>query len=137
ARNGQRGDEMRDQTHTHLGDADPVGDLVIAADDRSVRPVVRGMLARLHPSWHADAACSGVPTVVFFPERGGKANEARAICSGCRAMAECRDEAHDDDALVYGIRAGLSVAERRDLRAERAAHPGHPFATGNRPPPTD
>jgi len=70
------------------------------------------------PRWHQHAACRGVDTATFFPSRGEPTELARAICSACPVIADCRDWAlaQRDD---HGIAAGLSGRQRRQLRAER------------------
>lgn len=43
--------------------------------------------------WRDDAACRGMDTRLFFPERDGKAAKvaaaAKAVCAGCPVKAEC------------------------------------------------
>lgn len=69
--------------------------------------------------WPDRAACAGVPTNVFFPERGGRARdcyeEARAICAACPVRWECLDEALSTE--MSGYRAGMVgglTPEQRD-----------------------
>jgi hypothetical protein len=49
--------------------------------------LLRSLLAR--PAWHERAACRGVGTDVFYVERGGSTDPAKALCDGCTVWAEC------------------------------------------------
>ena len=66
------------------------------------------------PAWHAQAACRGMGTELWFPERGGDVRAAKAICSGCPVAARC-DAAGDGE---HGIWAGH--AGRAQLRPTAA-----------------
>lgn len=97
-------------------DADPdplIGVLMVPGADPLA---VLEHLALLRPAWHANAACSGMGTELFFPERGEDARPARAICSGCPVVAPCAAAADD-----YGVWGGMSGRQRR--RAEPTAAP--------------
>jgi WhiB family transcriptional regulator, redox-sensing transcriptional regulator len=66
------------------------------------------------PEWHQRAACRGVGTDVFFPERNESTAEAKAFCARCEVRDECG--AH---ALTYesdGVWAGIAGRGRRQLR---------------------
>lgn len=68
-----------------------------------------------NPTWRTDAACRGLVTDWFHPERGGDTSQPKAICATCTVTAECLAYA-----LVnfekHGIWGGLSERERRPLR---------------------
>lgn len=78
-------------------------------------------LRDLMPRWHRDAACAGHPVDLFFPTKGATTTRARELCSGCLVRDECLAEAIADPTLDFGIRAGLSVPERKQLRRELKA----------------
>ena len=86
------------------------------SDVRLAEAIADGQQYR--PRWQQHAACRGVDTATFFPSRGEPTELARAICSACPVIADCRDWAlaQRDD---HGIAAGLSGRQRRQLRAER------------------
>ena len=64
--------------------------------------------------WRFDAACRDVDASVFFPERG-EYGRARAICSRCPVIDDCRawnDRAEAGSGRLFGVYAGESPAER-------------------------
>jgi WhiB family redox-sensing transcriptional regulator len=61
--------------------------------------------------WRTFAACDPEDTEVFFPEKWGATEAAKAICHTCPVQAECLDAADDD----FGIWGGLTPGERRSL----------------------
>jgi WhiB family transcriptional regulator, redox-sensing transcriptional regulator len=67
------------------------------------------------PAWHAQAACQGMGTDTFFPERGQDARPAAAICDGCDVRADCLAAALAVQD-TQGIWGGLSQRGRRVLR---------------------
>lgn len=69
-------------------------------------------------SWHADAACRGRPTWLWFPGRGDHDAVARAkkVCGACTVRSECLDAHLGDRDGIYG---GLTARERRQVRSER------------------
>ena len=72
-------------------------------------------LAAWRPPWMASAACKGTPVATFFRDRGGAADEAKAICAGCAVRPECLDFAvARGEVGVWG--GAASPAERRALR---------------------
>ncbi len=103
-RTGERVEELH-HLH-HLDDS----------DRRLAEAIADGQQHRLR--WQRDADCRGVGVVTFFPTRGEPSELARAFCSACSVIAECRDWAlaQRDD---HGIAAGMSGRQRRQLRAER------------------
>lgn len=74
--------------------------------------------------WRARAACSDVPTAVFFPDatRGGRSGpdyrSARTVCAGCDVADDCllcalRVSDYYDQ---WGMFGGLTPGERRVMR---------------------
>jgi WhiB family redox-sensing transcriptional regulator len=88
------------------------------------------------PEWHQAAACRGVGTDVFFPERGESVVAAWAYCDRCPVRAECAAAGLTEH---HGIWGGRSEPRRRRLRraAGITAPPpdecphGHPFNEAN------
>ena len=72
-------------------------------------------LSIVRPDWWDDAACRGLGTRLFFPERGEDHKQAKAVCVGCDVVETCRDEGM---AEKFGIRGGLSERQRRDRRKQ-------------------
>lgn len=79
-----------------------------------------------HWTWQALGACRGLQTAMFFhpeyergPAREHRESQAKAVCSRCPVLEQCRRHAlqvHEP----YGIWGGLSAEERKSLlRAER------------------
>lgn len=60
-------------------------------------------------SWHEDAACSNLPTRIFYPERGRQATLAKTVCDRCPVHTQCQDEGAREPFGVWGRK---SVAER-------------------------
>ncbi|EGJ77725.1 putative transcription factor WhiB [Streptomyces sp. Tu6071] len=72
--------------------------------------------------WYDRAACLGVDTEYFYPSRSGEAEKAAlALCRICPVRAECLadEEATDSPYGLWGIRGGLTAAERTKLRGPR------------------
>lgn len=69
--------------------------------------------------WERYALCAQTDPESFFPEKGQTSRHAKAICARCDVRAECLEDALNDPRDTYGIRAGLSVPERRRLRKAR------------------
>lgn len=67
-------------------------------------------------AWMSDAACSYLPQEWFFPANGEATSRAKAVCAGCPVREECWDAGKDE---LYGVWAGTSVEERRDIRMDR------------------
>ncbi len=80
-------------------------------------PSLVEFLERLRPPWMAKAACRGVASSVFFPERGESPERARELCEGCPARQACLDYAVADPDLG-GWWAGTSARHRAALRRE-------------------
>lgn len=66
-----------------------------------------------------DAACAGMDPDVFFPERGGSQQPAKAMCAVCPVRAECLEYALTFK-IKHGTWGGMSERERRGLRRQRA-----------------
>lgn len=73
-------------------------------------------------SWKTDAECrrlEGDPrdrVNLFFPERGGDTDTARAICAQCPVTRECLDFALRATSAISGIWGGTTGKDRRELR---------------------
>ena len=69
--------------------------------------------------WRTRAACRGMDTDMFFPERGDGAavDAAKAVCGACPVAADCLDEAINlpDGWGAFGIWGGTSGRQRRIL----------------------
>ncbi len=79
-------------------------------------PSLVEFLQRLRPPWMAEAACRGVATSVFFPERGESPERARELCERCPVRGPCLDYAVSED--VEGWWAATSARHRAALRRE-------------------
>lgn len=68
--------------------------------------------------WIKDAACRGMDTDIFFPERGDvlAIKKAKTICDGCKVSKECLEYG---DSEKFGLWGGLSPMPRRRLRITR------------------
>jgi len=77
------------------------------------------LIAGGKPAWHADAACREHPELSWFPAQGEDSSAARAVCSGCLVVGECRSWALAQGGGLVGLWGGLSDRERR--RRRRAA----------------
>ena len=74
--------------------------------------------------WVSRAACRGVDTSLFFPERGDheSISAAKAVCATCQVVRPCRAWAlaHPGERGIWG---GLTEAERRAVRRQhRSGH---------------
>lgn len=72
--------------------------------------------------WRAHAACRGVDTNVFFPERGQSLEPALRICAGCPVRDHCLEEALGASIAwkyVPGVWGGTSERQRRQMRHQR------------------
>lgn len=68
--------------------------------------------------WMASALCRTVDPAIFYPDKGVKATEAKAICAKCPRTQVCLEYA-----LRYGIRDGVwggaSEQERKKMVRSR------------------
>jgi WhiB family redox-sensing transcriptional regulator len=76
-------------------------------------------------AWTDRAACQDAPPDLFFPVSDFGAaqeqvNEAKRICAGCPARADCLNHALSRGE-ASGIWGGTTEHERRHLRRRRAA----------------
>lgn len=79
------------------------------------------MTANPAPDWRQHAACRGVDPNLFFPEHGNTADDAKAICQGCRVRLPCLELALTMQNDFYGVYGGCSVNERNTIRRRRKA----------------
>jgi WhiB family redox-sensing transcriptional regulator len=71
--------------------------------------------------WRRDAACREVDVEVFFPASGSghKYDVARATCSRCPVVLDCRrwaDRVEEGSGPLFGVYAGESPKERAARR---------------------
>lgn len=97
--------------------SDPIGALVDV------------ILARQEP-WRAHAACIGLPTGWWVPQRGDSTTRGKAVCATCPVRTECLEA---NITTTHGTFGGLTRVERRRLRAQLSlcADCGQP--SGKRP----
>lgn len=71
----------------------------------------------LAPSWHAQAACTGVKDPeIFFPGEGGSVSSAKAICASCPVRLKCLEANLSETSGVFG---GTTPRERQAIRKQR------------------
>ena len=70
--------------------------------------------------WQDAAACQGLDTELFFPQRGELAATALATCRRCPVQPECLEHALTLPER-FGVWGGTSERQRRRLRSERRA----------------
>lgn len=70
------------------------------------------------PSWFVDAECLYAAPEAFFPDKGGSADPAIAICERCEIQQRCLDWAVENrqDKGVWG---GMSEKQRFQYRKRR------------------
>lgn len=81
------------------------------------------MLFQARPDWMHRGACVGLAPTVMHPESGRLADldHAKAICSTCPVIAQCRDYALSNR-IVFGIWGGTHEYDRDQVwRAQRRA----------------
>lgn len=71
--------------------------------------------------WVERANCLGLPTAMFFPERGVNAAPARDVCSRCVVRQECLDYALTPPMESFGIWGGVGRDKRQQMFKERSA----------------
>lgn len=69
--------------------------------------------------WMDKARCAETDPEAFFPEKGGSAQPAKAICAICEVRAECLDYALEHDER-FGVWGGLCDYQRRGIRRAAA-----------------
>jgi hypothetical protein len=72
------------------------------------------------PAWHAQAACRGMGTSLFFVDRGGDPNPAKAICATCPVTAECAEASADEQGIWAGVAASRQARAQRERRQPAA-----------------
>lgn len=73
-------------------------------------------------TWQDGAACVGVETALFFPERAADPRPAQAVCATCPVAQQCLEYALTvgED---FGIWGGKTARDRRSiLQARSGAH---------------
>lgn len=108
-------------------------------------PPVDPTVTTISTAWMADAACSGKPTDVFFPQvaEGAEARGMHLRVEYARAKRICADCPVIDDCLAYalathqahGIWGGLTPRVRQDMRIpplKRCPQCGERFAHARR-----
>ncbi len=73
---------------------------------------------RLPGDWTLEALCSSSDGDAWFPDTGGVATLARAICRGCPVRLECLDYAIEIGDQ-WGIWGALSYPERLEEKRRR------------------
>lgn len=66
--------------------------------------------------WRAKALCAQTDPEAFFPDKGGKAREAKAVCRECPVTADCLAWVLSLDTRMEGIFGGTTEKERRKMR---------------------
>ena len=65
--------------------------------------------------WEFDGACSGHPSPEWwFPPKGHRATQAKALCAGCPVRCECLAFAVREH-ITEGVWGGLLPSERRKV----------------------
>ena len=78
------------------------------------------LIAGGRPAFHADAACREHPELTWFPDKGDDLTAARAVCSTCLVLGECRSWALAQGGGLVGLWGGLSGQERKVRRRPAA-----------------
>ena len=72
--------------------------------------------------WRNRAACQGLPSEWFFPERGGEKSyeQGKEVCRMCTVRRPCLELANDfvSSGDRYGLFGGLTPQERKIQRCE-------------------
>ena len=85
----------------------------------AVQPVPVLLIPAGEATWRDLARCAEVGGDFWFPEKGGSARRAKAVCRSCEVRAECLQWALDHDE-EHGIWGGMSTEERHRLAGQRA-----------------
>lgn len=67
------------------------------------------------PRLGTHSACLDTPAEMFFPEKGGSADEAKAVCASCAIREPCLEYAIANNE-VFGIWGGHTQRERQRIR---------------------
>lgn len=76
--------------------------------------------------WREYAACKGMDTNLFFPEKGYSTDtvqSAKKICNGCSVREECLDFIMNQPDDRYGIFGGYTYTQRRVIRRLMKTNP--------------
>jgi WhiB family redox-sensing transcriptional regulator len=61
------------------------------------------------------ALCAQTDPEIFFPDKGERSHEAKALCMGCEHLIACQTWALENDER-FGVWGGLSEADRKKIR---------------------
>ena len=64
--------------------------------------------------WREEALCAQTDHTIFFPQVGANATAARKICAACPVRAACLSDALAHRDWSYGVRGGMTPAQRRN-----------------------
>jgi WhiB family redox-sensing transcriptional regulator len=69
------------------------------------------------PEWMRDAACKDMGADIFYPEKGNRATEAKAVCARCKVCSDCLEYAMQWPTLPYnqGVWGNTTPEERWKL----------------------
>jgi WhiB family redox-sensing transcriptional regulator len=95
-----------------------VEDTIYKHDDY-ISDIIYRLTSLQERDWIEQAACRGMDTNLFFPERGDIAavNKAVEICNSCPVKKECREYG---DMETVGIWGGASTKRRKVERRQSA-----------------
>lgn len=74
--------------------------------------------AQQSPDWMLRGLCRQTDPDAFFPDKGERAEDAKAVCHRCPVQAECLQYALDHDER-YGVWGGMTQRQLDLLRATR------------------
>ena len=86
--------------------------------------------------WMERAACRGMDTAVFYPDRGENAREAKAVCARCEVIDRCAVHALATRE-EFGVWGGMAPKERgatgrvRSVVESAACPHGHAWTEAN------
>lgn len=72
--------------------------------------------------WMRHAACRGLDTNIFFPDRGDDYRPAKRICNECPVREQCLEYSFEIPQVI-GIWGGITGKERRKEKARRNTTP--------------
>ncbi len=75
----------------------------------------RGLGLPVPPEWVEQALCAQADPEAFYPEKGGRNNQAKAVCSRCPVTSECLAYALEHNER-FGIWGGVSERDRRRMQ---------------------
>lgn len=78
------------------------------------------------PEWQDDALCRQVDPELFYPEKGGNPEPAKAICRTCDVTDKCLQYALNNHEQ-FGVWGGKTERERRQLLAAPRGASVHPI----------